>query len=130
MSNKLEKSIAGHPMTDEQKLRVLNTTMKFQEAIFAADNVEDIPWFYCRKTKQMLKSTVSHILGEHGNLIKALWGEGGTKMDQATMAIDEYNKEMATLEYWKLPEVTLLIQKYKEGQFDHLFLKQEVKDGE
>lgn len=132
-NKKVERSVGGHEMTDEQKLRVLNALMRFQEAVYAADSVEDIPWFYSKRTKYVLKAAVDHILKDHKPIITALWGEGGTKMDEATMAREEYAKEKATLEYWKTPDITTLVRAYKRGSFTdemlEAFRKEEVQNG-
>jgi hypothetical protein len=120
----MNKSLTSPPvMTEEQKLRVLNSLMWMQVSIYMCDNTEDISWFNARRVKYLSKNLVETIMKDHGHVIKALWDDDGTQMHTVTRVVDDFCQKMKGIEYWKLPEVNYLLDLYIDGKFDHLFLQ-------
>lgn len=107
-------------MKEEEKMKVLNLLMWLQVSIYASDECEPIKWFYNHRTKQSLKSTVDIILKEHGKTINALWNTDGIQMPLVTQVMDKFTKSIAELEYYKLPDINLLIDLYNEGKLEAL----------
>jgi len=115
--------------TTEEQIKVLNLLMWLQVSVYASDECEPIKWFYNHKTKQSLKQTVDAINKEHGNTIKAMWDADGVQMPMVTEVMDTFTKLVAQLDYYKLPEINLLIQLYNEGKLDTL-LNQKLQEHE
>ena len=107
-------------MTQQEQIKVLNLLMWLQVSVYASDECEPIKWFFNHKTKQSLKQTVDAINKEHGNTIKAIWDADGVQMPMVTEVMDTFTKLVAQLDYYKLPEINLLIQLYNEGKLDTL----------
>lgn len=111
-------------MTEDEKLRVLNTAMWLQVAVYSCDNVEDIKRFNVNRVKYLMNNTVKAILQDHGRIFTALWKEDGVQMGQVTKVMEEFGQAVAEVDYWKLPEVTQLIKMYQNGEFEHLFTQE------
>lgn len=107
-------------MTQEEQIKVLNLLMWLQVSVYASDECEPIKWFYNHKTKQSLKQTVDAISKEHGKTIKAIWDADGVQMPLVTETMDKFVKSIAQLDYYKLPEINLLLELYNEGKLDEL----------
>ena len=107
-------------MKEEEKLRVLNLLMWLQVSVYASDDCESIKWFFNHRTKQSLKQAVDAITKEHGKTIQAIWDADGVQMPMVTEVMDTFTKLVAQLDYYKLPEINLLIQMYNEGKLDTL----------
>ena len=107
-------------MTNEEQIRVLNLLMWLQVSVYASDECEPINWFYNHKTKQSLKQTVDAINKEHGNTIKAIWDADGVQMPLVTETMDQFAKLIATIDYYKLPDIIYLLELYNEGKLDTL----------
>jgi hypothetical protein len=116
-------------MKEEEKLRVLNLLMWLQISVYAADDCESIKWFYTHKTKQSLKIAIDAILKEHGKTIMAMWDVDGVQMPMVTEVMNTFTKLIAKLDYYKLPEINLLIELYNEGKLNEL-LNQTIKTNE
>lgn len=110
-------------MTEEQKLRVLNALMWIQTCVYACDSVEDIEWFYAKRVKYLSKNLVETSLKDHSHIINALWEDDGAQMGTVTETMDEFCKLVASIDYWKMPEVNHLLKLYKAGQLEYLFTK-------
>lgn len=107
-------------MTQEEQLKVLNLLMWLQVAVYASDDCEPIKWFYNYRTKQSLKQTIDAINKEHGRTIKAIWDEQGVQMPLVTNVMDDFTKLISKLDYYKLPDINLLIELYNEGKLDSI----------
>ena len=107
-------------MTNEEQIKVLNLLMWLQVSVYASDECEPINWFYNHKTKQSLKQTVDAINKEHGNTIKAIWDADGVQMPLVTKTMDQFAKLIATIDYYKLPDIIYLLELYNEGKLDTL----------
>jgi hypothetical protein len=116
-------------MTDEQKLRVLNAIMWIQTCVYACDSVEDIEWFMARRVKYLAKNLVETSLRDHNHIIKALWEDEGTQMTMVTNEMDTFCQLVASIDYFRIPELNHLLSLYKQGKLDHLFTKPQ-DDGE
>jgi hypothetical protein len=116
-------------MKQEEQIKVLNLLMWLQVSVYASDECEPIKWFYNHRTKQSLKQTVDAINKEHGNTIKAIWDADGVQMPMVTEVMDTFTKLVAQLDYYKLPEINLLIKLYNEGKLDTL-LNQTLQEHE
>jgi hypothetical protein len=116
-------------MKQEEQIKVLNLLMWLQVSVYASDECEPIKWFFNHRTKQSLKQTVDAINKEHGNTIKAVWDADGVQMPMVTEVMDTFTKLVAQLDYYKLPEINLLIQLYNEGKLDTL-LNQTLQEHE
>jgi hypothetical protein len=116
-------------MKEEEKLRVLNLLMWLQVSVYASDDCESIKWFFNHRTKQSLKQAVDAITKEHGKTIQAMWDADGVQMPMVTEVMDTFTKLVAQLDYYKLPEINLLIQLYNEGKLDTL-LNQKLQEHE
>jgi hypothetical protein len=99
-------------MKQEEQIKVLNLLMWLQVSVYASDECESIKWFFNHKTKQSLRQAVGAIVKEHGNTIKAVWDADGVQMPMVTEVMDTFTKLVAQLDYYKLPEINLLIQLY------------------
>lgn len=118
-------------MKEEEKLRVLNLLMWLQISVYAADDCESVKWFYTHKTKQSLKAAIDVIIKEHGKTIMAMWDVDGVQMPMVTEVMDTFTKLVAKLDYYKLPEINLLIELYNEGKLDTtLKFHQKLKEHE
>lgn len=117
-------------MKQEEQLKVLNLLMWLQVSVYASDECEPIKWFYNHKTKQSLKQTVDAINKEHGKTIKAIWDADGVQMPMVTEVMDKFVKSIAQLDYYKLPEINLLLELYKEGKLDELLNQTTQKTNE
>ena len=118
-------------MQEEEKLRILNLLMWLQVSVYASDDCEGIKWFYNHRTKQSLKQAVDAITKEHGKTIKAMWDADGVQMPMVTEVMDTFTKLVANLDYYKLPEINLLIELYNEGKLDTtLKFHQKLKEHE
>jgi hypothetical protein len=107
-------------MKQEEQIKVLNLLMWLQVSVYASDECESIKWFFNHKTKQSLRQAVDAINKEHGNTIKAIWDADGVQMPMVTEVMDTFTKLVAQLDYYKLPEINLLIKLYNEGKLDTL----------
>jgi hypothetical protein len=107
-------------MTQEEQIKVLNLLMWLQVSVYASDECEPIKWFFNHKTKQSLKNTIENINREHGKTIKAIWDADGVQMPMVTEVMDKFTKLIAELNYYKLPEIVLLLEMYNEGKLDTL----------
>ena len=116
-------------MKQEEQIKVLNLLMWLQVSVYASDECESIKWFFNHKTKQSLRQAVGAIVKEHGNTIKAVWDADGVQMPMVTEVMDTFTKLVAQLDYYKLPEINLLIQLYNEGKLDTL-LNQKLQEHE
>lgn len=116
-------------MKQEEQIKVLNLLMWLQVSVYASDECESIKWFFNHKTKQSLRQAVGTIVKEHGNTIKAVWDADGVQMPMVTEVMDTFTKLVAQLDYYKLPEINLLIQLYNEGKLDTL-LNQKLQEHE
>jgi hypothetical protein len=116
-------------MKQEEQIKVLNLLMWLQVSVYASDECESIKWFFNHKTKQSLRQAVGAIVKEHGNTIKAVWDADGVQMPMVTEVLDTFTKLVAQLDYYKLPEINLLIQLYNEGKLDTL-LNQKLQEHE
>ena len=116
-------------MKQEEQIKVLNLLMWLQVSVYASDECESIKWFFNHKTKQSLRQAVGTIVKEHGNTIKAVWDADGVQMPMVTEVMDTFTKLVAQLDYYKLPEINLLIQLYNEGKLDTL-LNQTLQEHE
>jgi len=116
-------------MKEEEKLRILNLLMWLQVSVYASDDCESIKWFYNHRTKQSLKQAIDAITKEHGKTIKAMWDADGVQMPMVTEVMDTFTKLIANLDYYKLPEINLLIELYNEGELDTI-LKSKLKEHE
>lgn len=104
--------------TTEEQVKVLNLLMWLQVAVYASDECEPIKWFFNHKTKQSLKTTIDAINKEHGNTIKAMWDVDGVQMPMVTEVMDKFTKLVAELDYYKLPDIVMMLQLYNEGELD------------
>lgn len=109
-------------MKEEEKLKVLNLLMWLQVSVYAADECEPISWFYTRQTKQLLKRLVETIQKEHGPVIKALWDAEGVQMPDVTKATDKFSSQLGKTDYYKLPDITRLIEMYNNGELERYFI--------
>jgi hypothetical protein len=116
-------------MTQQEQIKVLNLLMWLQVSVYASDECESIKWFFNHKTKQSLKQAVDAINKEHGNTIKAIWDADGVQMPLVTEVMDKFAKLVADLDYYKLPDIVLLLQLYNEGKLDTL-LNQKLQEHE
>lgn len=116
-------------MKQEEQIKVLNLLMWLQVSVYASDECEPIKWFYNHKTKQSLKQAVDAINREHGKTITAMWDADGVQMPLVTETMDKFVKSIAQLDYYKLPEINLLLELYNEGKLDEL-LNQTQKTNE
>ena len=116
-------------MTQEEQIKVLNLLMWLQVSVYASDNCESIKWFYSHRTKQSLKQAVDTIVKEHGKTIMAMWDADGVQMPLVTETMDKFAKLIAELDYYKLPDIILLLQLYNEGKLDTL-LNQKLQEHE
>jgi hypothetical protein len=116
-------------MTQEEQIKVLNLLMWLQVSVYASDNCESIKWFYNHRTKQSLKQAVDTIVKEHGKTIMAMWDADGVQMPLVTETMDKFAKLIAELDYYKLPDIVLLLQLYNEGKLDTL-LNQKLQEHE
>jgi hypothetical protein len=116
-------------MTQQEQIKVLNLLMWLQVSVYASDECESIKWFFNHRTKQSLRQAVGTIVKEHGNTIKAVWDADGVQMPMVTEVLDTFTKLVAQLDYYKLPEINLLIQLYNEGKLDTL-LNQKLQEHE
>ena len=107
-------------MTQEEQIKVLNLLMWLQVSVYASDNCESIKWFYNHRTKQSLKQTVDTIVKEHGKTIMAMWDADGVQMPLVTETMDKFAKLIAELDYYKLPDIVMLLELYNEGKLDTL----------
>ena len=117
-------------MKQEEQLRVLNLLMWLQVSVYASDECEPIKWFYNHKTKQSLKQTIDAINKEHGKTIQAIWDADGVQMPMVTEVMDKFVKSIAQLDYYKLPEINLLLELYNEGKLDELLNQTTQKTNE
>jgi hypothetical protein len=116
-------------MTQEEQIKVLNLLMWLQVSVYASDNCESIKWFYSHRTKQSLKQAVDTIVKEHGKTIMAMWDADGVQMPLVTETMDKFAKLVADMDYYKLPDIVLLLQLYNEGKLDTL-LNQKLQEHE
>ena len=116
-------------MTQQEQIKVLNLLMWLQVSVYASDECEPIKWFFNHRTKQSLKQTVDAINKEHGNTIKAIWDADGVQMPLVTEVMDKFAKLVADLDYYKLPDIVLLLKMYNEGKLDTL-LNQKLQEHE
>lgn len=107
-------------MKESEQLKILHLLVLLQAAIYASDECEPIKWFYTHETKAAAKLYVAKVNKEHSTVIKALWNARGANMPEVTLALDEFSKEFASIDYWKIPELTELFKLYKKGKLDHL----------
>ena len=107
-------------MTQEEQIKVLNLLMWLQVSVYASDECEPIKWFFNHKTKQSLKQAVDAINKEHGNTIKAMWDADGVQMPMVTEVMGAFTKLIAELDYYKLPDIVMLLELYNEGKLDTL----------
>lgn len=117
-------------MTQEEQIKVLNLLMWLQVSVYASDECEPIKWFYNHKTKQSLKQTVDAINREHGKTIMAMWDADGVQMPLVTETMDKFVKSIAQLDYYKLPEINLLLELYNDGKLDELLNQTTQKTNE
>jgi hypothetical protein len=101
-----------------ENIKILNLLMWLQVAIYASDDVEPIKWFYNKKTKHSLKTAQQAINAEHGRTIKSLWDVDGVQMPLVTETMERFTKLIAELDYYKLPEINLLLELYNDGKLD------------
>jgi hypothetical protein len=116
-------------MTQEEQIKVLNLLMWLQVSVYASDNCESIKWFYNHRTKQSLKQAVETIVKEHGKTIMAMWDADGVQMPLVTETMDKFAKLVAELDYYKLPDIVMLLQLYNEGKLNTL-LNQKLQEHE
>lgn len=107
-------------MTNQEQIKVLNLLMWLQVSVYASDECETIKWFYNHKTKQLLKQTIDAIDKEHGKTIKAIWDADGVQMPLVTQVLDKFASQLALIDYYKLPDINLLLELYSEGKLDTL----------
>ena len=118
-------------MKQEEQIKVLNLLMWLQVSVYASDECEPIKWFYNHKTKQSLKQAVDAIAKEHGKTIMAMWDADGVQMPLVTEVMDKFVKSIAQLDYYKLPEINMLLELYNEGKLDTtLKFHQKLKEHE
>lgn len=117
-------------MKQEEQIKVLNLLMWLQVSVYASDECEPIKWFYNHKTKQSLKQAVDAINKEHGKTIMAMWDADGVQMPLVTETMDKFVKSIAQLDYYKLPEINLLLELYNEGKLDELLNQTTQKTNE
>jgi hypothetical protein len=110
-------------MTDDQKHRVLNALMWMQVSVYMCDNTENISWFHAKRVKYLSKNLVDAIMKDHGHIIQSLWDDEGTQMSTVTRVVDQFCEKMQKIDYWKIPEVNVLLDMYIRGDFDELFTK-------
>lgn len=116
-------------MTQEEQIKVLNLLMWLQVSVYASDNCESIKWFYNHRTKQSLKQAVETIVKEHGKTIMAMWDADGVQMPLVTETMDKFAKLVADTDYYKLPDIVMLLEMYNEGKLDTL-LNQKLQEHE
>ncbi len=118
-------------MTQEEQIKVLNLLMWLQVSVYASDDCEPIKWFYNHRTKQSLKQTIDAINKEHGTTIKAIWDADGDQMPLVTEVMNTFTKLIAELDYYKLPDIVMLLKMYNEGKLDTLLkLNQKLQEHE
>lgn len=117
-------------MKQEEQIKVLNLLMWLQVSVYASDECEPIKWFYNHKTKQSLKQTIDAINKEHGKTIKALWDADGVQMPMVTEVMDKFAKFIAQTDYYKLPEINILLELYNQGELDELLNQTTQKTNE
>jgi hypothetical protein len=118
-------------MTQQEQIKVLNLLMWLQVSVYASDECEPIKWFYSHRTKQSLKTAVDVIDKDHGKTIKAIWDVDGVQMPMVTEVMDTFAKQIAQLDYYKLPDIVVLLDLYNEGKLDTLLkFHQKLKEHE
>lgn len=108
---------------DQDKIKILNLLMWLQVSIYASDDCEPIKWFYNKKTKHSLKTAQQAINSEHGRTIKALWDADGVQMPAVTGVMSKFTELIAQIDYYKLPDVNILLEMYLNGEFESMLNK-------
>ena len=101
-------------MTEEDKLKVVNLLMLLQIVVYSVDETESIPWFNHHRTKAISKNFLNIVLKEHGDVIKAFWDIPELNINQIIETLDTFGKEVGSLSYYDLVDVTRLIKEYKQ----------------
>ncbi|NDC95292.1 hypothetical protein EB077_08310 [bacterium] len=101
-------------MTEEDKLKVVNLLMLLQVVVYAVDETESIPWFNHHRTKAISKNFLNIVLTEHGEVIKAFWDIPELNINEIIEKLDNFGREVGSLSYYDLTDVTVLIKEYKQ----------------